>query len=522
MNLYLIGLLLCTILSGSVDAKMPEWAETNTHPEYPSSRYLLGVGISESSSDEAKNRARVDVMKQIRVQITSEMVDVQESLQIGEQEYYQNQIRSRTEMLVQETVSGMQVVETTEAEGVFYALAALDRNRFVSGLEQDMEDGVQAINQGMSDADRMVREGRIAPALANLTQAYDRSSKVLSKRVLIRAISSVPFMLEGVVGPAKVLSNMREILAHLRLEKVSGDGQTVEPQAALAEPLVARLVVVQTSQETTPVEGMTIRFAAVRKKIREVITDKNGSAQTDAMAYTDRAVGRITARPVLSGIPPEVSRDLPITEVVFYYAVEREGYPVQIAITMEDGAPAPKVEAKLTKALNKLGYVVDAESPILLKGEVVPGETKEVEGLGGTRVLAKAELDLSVTDLGSGTVLESLIFSGKGMDKTEKAALRKAVKQIKIKKDRLAPALRNAEQVFSAVRERKAEATFEEGQKLSQTGQYRSALRKLREVPVGTAPFLQAQELIQTIQMRMPIVPKEDKRGIERKQSGIP
>ena len=504
---YLIGLLLCTVLSGLVDAKMPEWAETNTHPEYPSNRYLLGVGISDSSLGEAKDRARVDVVKQIRVQITSEMVDVQESLQIGEQEYYQNQIRSRTEMLAQETVSGMQVVETAEARGVFYALAVLDRNRFVSGLEQDMEDGAQAISQWLSDADRLVPEGRIAPAVANLTQAYDRSYEVLSKRTLMRALSPMSPMVEGILGPAKVLSNIREILTHLRLEKVSGDGQTTEPQAPLAEPLVARLVVVQPNQETTPVEGMTIHFGANGKKIREVVTDQDGLAATDAMASGDHEAGRIVARPVLSGIPPEVRRNLPITEVAFYYAVERAGYPVKIAVAMEDGAPAPKVEAKLTKSLNKLGYVVDAESPILLKGEVVPGETKEVEGLGGTRVLTKAELNLSVTDLGSGTVLESLTFSGKGMDKTEKAALRKAVKQIKIEKTALAPALRNAKQVFSAVRERKAKADFEEGQKLFQAAQYRDALQKLGNGPVGTAPFLQAQQLIQTIQRKMPIVP---------------
>ena len=513
MNLYLIGMLLCTVLSGLADAKMPEWAETNTHPEYPSNRYLLGVGISESSLDEAKDHARVDVVKQIRVQITSEMLDVQESLQIGKQEYYRNQIRSRTETLVQETVSGMQVVETTQAKGVFYALAVLDRRRFAAGLEQEMEDGVQAIHQGMSDADRLVREGRIAPAVVNLTQAHDRSTEVLSKRVLIRAISPVPPMFENAVDPAKVLSRIREILTHLRLEKVSGDGQIAEPQAALAEPLVARLVIVQPDQETTPVEGMPVRFESAKgKKIQEVITDQHGSAATDAMAYEDRPVGRIIAHPVLSGIPPEVSRDLPITEVVFYYAVEREGYPVQIAVAMENGSAASKVETNLTKVLNKLGYVVDAESPILLKGEVVPGDTKEVEGLGGTRILVKAELDLSVTDLGSGTVLESLTFSGKGMDKTEKAALRKAVKQIKIKKKLLAPALRNAKHIFSVVREREAKANFEKGQHLFQAGQTQNALLKLSEVPVGTPLFLQAQELIRTIQRKMPIMPgqKED------------
>ncbi len=460
--------------------------------------------------DQAKNDARIEITRQIKVRIQSEMVDIQKHTQIGEQETYRNEITNRTEMLVDETVAGMQVVETAEAKGVFYALACLDRRRFAAGLEQEIEDGVLAVTEGMADADRMAREGRIAPALANLTQAYAHSGETLSRRVLMHAISSTPPMVEGLVSPAKVLSNMREILTHLRLEKVSGDGQIAAPQAPLPEPLVARLVIVHPDEETTPVEGIPVRFESAKgKKIQEVLTDQNGLATTDAMASGDQEVGRIIAHPALSGIPPEVSRDLPITEAVFYYAVEREGYPVQVGLAMEDGASAPKVETSLTKMLNKLGYVVDAQSPILLKGTVIPGETKEVEGLGGTRILAKAELDLSVTDLESGTVLESLTFSGKGMDKSGKLALRKAVKQIKIKKEALAPALRNAKHVFSVIRDREAKANFEEGQKMFQAGQYQNALVKLSKVPGGTPRFFQARELIRTIQRKMPIVPKE-------------
>jgi hypothetical protein len=451
----MIGFLACAPHLSSAGKEAPKWAQFHTHPKYAAQTHLLGVGISEEGLDQAKNDARLDLTRQIKVRIQSEMVDIQKHTQVGEQETYRSEITNRTEMLVDETVAGMQVVETAEEKGVFYALAVLDRRRFAAGLEQEIEDGVQAVTEGMADANRMVGEGRIAPALANLTQAYDHSGEALSRRVLMRAISSTPRTVEDLVSPAKVRSNMREILAHLRLEKVSGDGQIAAPQAPLAEPLVARLVIVQSDRKTTPVEGMPIRFESEKgRKIQEVITDQHGSAATDATASGDHEGGRIIARPALSGIPPEVSRDLPMTEVVFYYAIEREGYPVRIALSMEDGTPAPKVEANLTKVLNKLGYVVDAESPILLKGEVIPGETKEIEGLGGTRILAKAELHLSVTDLESGTVLESLTCSGKGMDKSEKAALRKAVKQIKIKKELLAPALRNAKHVFSVVRDR--------------------------------------------------------------------
>ena len=506
----MIAFLACAPHLSSAGKGPPKWAQSHTHPKYAARTHLLGVGISKEGMDQAKNDARLDITRQIKVRIQSEMVDIQKHTQVGEQETYRNEITNRTEMLVDETVAGMQVVETAEVKGVFYALAGLDRRRFTAGLKQEIEDGIQAVTEGMADADRMVREGRIAPAVANLTQAYGRSGEVLSKRILMRALSSTSPMVEDLVSPAKVLSRIREILTHLRIEKMSGDGQIAAPQAALPEPLVARLVVVQPDEETTPVEGMPVRFETAKgKKIREVLTDQNGLAQSDAMAVVDRATGGITARPVLSGIPPEVSRDLPITEAVFYYAIEREGYPVQITLTMEDGAPAPKVEATLTKALNKLGYVVDAESPILLKGAVIPGGTKEVEGLGGTRILAKAQLDLSVVDLESGTVLESLTFSGKGMDKIEKKALRKAVQQIKIKKELLAPALRNAKHVFSVVRDREANANFEEGRKLFEAGQYQSALLKLAEVPVGTPRFSQARELIRTIQRKRPIAPQE-------------
>ncbi|RKY65602.1 MAG: hypothetical protein DRP97_08870, partial [Candidatus Latescibacterota bacterium] len=193
--IVMIGFLACAPHLSSAGKGLPDWATTHTHPQYPAQTHLLGVGISEESMDRAKEDARLDLTRQIKVRIKSEMVDIQKHAQVGEQETYRNEITNRTEMLVDETVTGMQVVETAEEKGVFYALAALDRRRFAAGLKQEIEDGVQAVTEGMADADRMVREGRIAPAVANLTQAYDRSGEVLSKRVLVRALSPAPPML---------------------------------------------------------------------------------------------------------------------------------------------------------------------------------------------------------------------------------------------------------------------------------------------------------------------------------------
>ncbi|MFH1007108.1 MAG: hypothetical protein V1800_06330 [Candidatus Latescibacterota bacterium] len=276
---------------------------------------------------------------------------------------------------------------------------------------------------------------------------------------------------------------------------------------------MVRLVVVLPDGKTTVVEGMRVRFESEKgKSIQEGITDQDGSAAIDAMAQRDEGTGRITARPQLSGVIRALTRDLSLTEVVFYYAIEREGYPVQVTVAMEDGSPVPKLEADLTRTLNQLGYVVDAESPILIKGAVIPGEMRSVEGLGGTQTLAQAQLDLSVTDLGSGTILERLTFDGRGMDPSAKRALGRAVQQIKIEKEPLASSLRNARQVFSVFsvsQERKGLKNFEEGRQLYEAGQTESALLRLKNVPVGTTSFRKAQELIGIIREKMPMVPEE-------------
>ena len=103
-------------------SKPPLWVIGKGHPSFPTSRFLIGVGISEKNSVSANQSARSELAKSLQVKIRSVMRDIS----------------------TQKTTRLYQVIETqvdTILEGVdvkdgwydpnkkfFYSLAVLDRN----------------------------------------------------------------------------------------------------------------------------------------------------------------------------------------------------------------------------------------------------------------------------------------------------------------------------------------------------------------------------------------------------------
>ncbi|MFH1008603.1 MAG: hypothetical protein V1800_14075, partial [Candidatus Latescibacterota bacterium] len=96
----MVGFLACAPHLMSTGKGPPKWAEFHAHPNYAAQTHFLGVDISEVGRDQAQDAARLDVARQIRVQIQSEMVDLQRHTQIDDQEYVRTEITNRTEMLV--------------------------------------------------------------------------------------------------------------------------------------------------------------------------------------------------------------------------------------------------------------------------------------------------------------------------------------------------------------------------------------------------------------------------------------
>lgn len=502
----------------------PQWASIHKHPKYPPESYFISVGTSSVSLDEAKDAARVDMAKQIRVQIKGDFLVKRMSTQIGEEYYYRKDVKSRTESFVDEKLVGVRIVETADDDGIFYALAVLDRAKIGSNFIADIEDGIETVNELLTNADELLRSGNISGALADLAQAHTISYDITLKRSLFQIISpkslSISAKAQAKSSPPMILSQIRDILSRLRLVRVSGDGQIGEIGKPLSESLVVQLNITTENGNMIPVEGMEIRFeSGSAELIEKQLTDRRGEASVmftvrapeetaspDDAGSVSSETKKVMANLTLGKLPEELEGTLPVVYTVLYYGIERDTYPVRLSI-LSNGENLLPLESKVKRSLNKLGYVVERDARISLEGKLAVSDVREMGGL-RPQTLVLVELDLSILDAEEGAVLDSASFSGKGLGRSEEKAFEKAAAAVNISERKLSTLLQAGRESFAKARERRSQERFEEGEQLFNAGRYKAALRKLEGVAIGTEVYEKAQKLVGQIMASMPPVPR--------------
>ncbi len=131
----------------------PAWVTQRTHPIYPSAFYLIGVGFSDKGSNEADDAARLDLLKQIEVEIKGEESAVQtESSQSGSNKSSATKsstyVQTRVESTVHMTVPGLRIEERwmDSTHTRYYSLAVLDREDASERLYRQITDMQKKIN----------------------------------------------------------------------------------------------------------------------------------------------------------------------------------------------------------------------------------------------------------------------------------------------------------------------------------------------------------------------------------------
>ena len=116
-----------------------------------------------------------------------------------------------------------------------------------------------------------------------------------------------------------------------------------------------------------------------------------------------------------------------------YMGISRITYIVD-----ENGTRLDKVEAKLTKSIEKMGYSVGPDAELALDGKVTIIDEKEVDGKSGRQYLVTAELDMFMVVKMNGEKVASFDAKGKGLSKKDiKDANKKAFQKLKLSKKNL-------------------------------------------------------------------------------------
>ena len=116
---------------------LPDWAKTGKSKQYPSSRYLIGVGEAAERA-QAEDLARAEIAKIFEARVQSETQDLMTSLKTYQKSQEtitsEEQFKGLTKVSTASTQKGVEIVEVTVEKKKVYALAVLDRVKMMQQL----------------------------------------------------------------------------------------------------------------------------------------------------------------------------------------------------------------------------------------------------------------------------------------------------------------------------------------------------------------------------------------------------
>ena len=143
--------------------KQPEWVTHRTYREkYPQDLYISGVGFSENDSYEADDVARLDLLKQIEVEIKGEESAVQTELSQSEDQEIKTQlssyVRTKVDSKVHMTLPGLIIGErwSDTMNNRYYSLSVLNRedaSAYLFGKIEEIKNTVDSLVKGGEDAE---------------------------------------------------------------------------------------------------------------------------------------------------------------------------------------------------------------------------------------------------------------------------------------------------------------------------------------------------------------------------------
>lgn len=447
MHKFLTTTLIC-IMSLNLSAQVPEWSKTNSHKKYPSSQYLLGVGISDDKTS-AVEMARADVAKQINVKIESEMEIIEEEISAGDQTAMKSDITSKIKSSVSETIAGIEIKEIKAVKGKYCALAVLNKQHFSAGLEQEMDDIISETTKFINAAREQAAGGNIFNAIDNYISAQNTIPEFFVKRALYSALTGTGYGNVSEYSPAGILAETRALLAGINIKVVSGDNQTARAGKTLNEPLVAKVFCVDKDGHEVGVKWYPIIVKYSNgETISKISSATDGTVKTNVVATPTGATTQKGAVVFTLGLTnlPDVFKDyLSKIQAVFYYNIQASDLSFSVVITNDTGDELPGLTDLVTSWINANGFKTDPGATLIINGTVSVSDEKTVDSPAGKQYFVESEMSLTLTDKNSQEQLAGITASGKGLAiGSRDAAFQKAIGKMKVSKDKFAAFLQAA------------------------------------------------------------------------------
>ena len=476
----------------------PKWFSTGELPQYSIKFNFIGVGEGLTFSA-AQSVAQTAIAAQLEVKVVSIIETQTTAIESESSSYYSEIFKQSIESTISQTVKGIEIVKKEKSKGKYYVFAVLNKKRYANSLKVELDQLWSKISTYIVGARSFSKEGRIFAALENYMDVQEFIPGFYTKKAFYDAFSPFPYRVSKEITIGKVLTEMRDILSSVNISVKSGNKQSALAGGPLLSPLVFHAYLKQ-KRVKIPIPNLPLIVKYEDGKIAErITTDENGNIESYLTASsTGTKGGKIFARTNLTGLPTFYKGYLKNAEAFASYKIT-DSPPIAFTLTIvdENGSKLDKVEANLTKSIEKMGYSVGPDAELALDGSVTVIDEKEVDGKSGRQYLVTAELDMFMVVKMNGEKVASFDAQGKGLSKKNiKDANKKAFQKLKLSKKKLAGMLSEADEELKRVLKKKSAEKLRQGKALFDQGKFHKSIVPLTKVTHDEGQVEEAIKLI--------------------------
>jgi TolB-like protein len=434
MKLRILGFMLLAYTAAVFAGE--QWITTGSDIGYPNEMYFVGVGVSERSLDAAKQSAVVEIKKQISVKVSASMLDEQiEVSKSGGQGMAMNRTESRARLTTSGQLQGVEVVKTTTQGKLFYALAVLDKNNFITNCKAQITEQKQQLGQLIDGANADIAAAKMPAALKKLSEAKKLIAGILEIRTMLSAAAPITEAEQLNYTMTDIAGLYEKCIATIRMKKVSGDKQSFAVGMVPAEPFVVQVA----TTDGTPVPMIPVILLDGTKRIIEQLTDDNGQAQLLIGEKADMAAGTHSYTAAIGlQVSSSMKSIMTAQNQSFSYTVQSNPCYAKIVVDVSPSLASGKADIvkKVTARLAKFDLKNDPEADNTLKVSVTATDAGGVTGLSESNSFLKTEVTMALELVDdNGKELGSIQGTGKGMGGSFIKSASQGIDNVRIDKD---------------------------------------------------------------------------------------
>ncbi len=377
------------------------WTTSGELDKYPRSSYITALGRSVKSLDEARQNAIIAVKQQISVSVRSTLKQNKLEVSIDNDDASMSDFKKSAQLSVSGEITGVEIVKTTQADGMYIALAALNKRKFSSHLMTTIAELNEGIAQKVTQAKADFKTQKISDAIARLLSAESDIDQLKEVRRLLSATTIITEVDQPAFSKLDISLLLEKIIKSFELNVESGQGQTITLGVTPSAPFTLTV-----SSSGKPVSGIGVTIKGKRnKKVLSNISDSKGLVHFDLETLNQEPGSHSYRVSVDIDIASSLQKALNELDVILNYSIKAKVCRANVIIRNKSSASNAKVTKAVRQLLSKQMIKHSSSSDNTLTIVIKSKEAALVKGLSKKSSFIKTLVTLSGTlKIGAKTV----------------------------------------------------------------------------------------------------------------------